>query len=170
MHTCTIGFECAPYWPVKKAIVNLPINLKGNSKRTSGHSLSPKGAQIPLLLRRRILTGLNFFCDTGYIRILLTKKFLFRQRVNTAPDVKMKQCWGQTFSKSLHGELRRSVEIVEWRANNSKMAAVVNDEATSLCFHTWQHSLDQSQGTKEVHVKQFLGHVDWDTLQHGRQC
>ena len=28
-------------WPVKKAIVDLPIRLKGNSKRTSGNSLSP---------------------------------------------------------------------------------------------------------------------------------
>ena len=32
-------------WPVKKAIVDLPIRLKGNSKRTSGNSLSPLGAQ-----------------------------------------------------------------------------------------------------------------------------
>ena len=30
-------------WPVKKAIVNLPIRLKGNSKHTSGNSLSPLG-------------------------------------------------------------------------------------------------------------------------------
>ena len=32
-------------WPVKKAIVNLPIKIKGNSKRTSGNSLNPLGAQ-----------------------------------------------------------------------------------------------------------------------------
>ena len=32
-------------WPVKKAIVDLPIKMKGNSKRTSGNSLSPLGAQ-----------------------------------------------------------------------------------------------------------------------------
>ena len=31
-------------WPVKKAIVNLPVRLKGNSKRTPGSSLSPLGA------------------------------------------------------------------------------------------------------------------------------
>jgi len=31
-------------WPVKKAIVNLPIRLKGNSKRISGNSLIPLGA------------------------------------------------------------------------------------------------------------------------------
>ena len=30
---------------LKKAIVDLPIRLKGNSKRTSGNSLSPLGAQ-----------------------------------------------------------------------------------------------------------------------------
>ena len=32
-------------WPVKKAIVNLPIRMKGNSKRTSGNSLNPLRAQ-----------------------------------------------------------------------------------------------------------------------------
>ena len=30
-------------WTVKKAIVNLPIRLKGNSKLLSGNSLSPLG-------------------------------------------------------------------------------------------------------------------------------
>ena len=28
-------------WPVKNAIVNLPISVKENSKRTSGNSLGP---------------------------------------------------------------------------------------------------------------------------------
>ena len=32
-------------WPVKKAIVDLPIRMKGNSKRTSGNSLSSSGGQ-----------------------------------------------------------------------------------------------------------------------------
>ena len=32
-------------WPVKKATVDLPIRLKGNSKHISGNSLSPLGAQ-----------------------------------------------------------------------------------------------------------------------------
>ena len=32
-------------WPVKKAIVDLPIRMKGNSKRTSSNSLSPLAAQ-----------------------------------------------------------------------------------------------------------------------------
>ena len=32
-------------WPVKNAIVDLPIILKGNSKRTSGNWLSPLDAQ-----------------------------------------------------------------------------------------------------------------------------
>ena len=32
-------------WPLKKAIVDLPIRLKGNSKRTSGNSLSLLGSQ-----------------------------------------------------------------------------------------------------------------------------
>ena len=32
-------------WLVKNAIVDLPVRLKGNSKRISGNSLSPLGAQ-----------------------------------------------------------------------------------------------------------------------------
>ena len=32
-------------WPVKTIIVDLPIRLKGNSKRPSGNSLSPLGAK-----------------------------------------------------------------------------------------------------------------------------
>ena len=32
-------------WPVKKDIAHLPIRSKGNSKRTSGNSLSPLGSQ-----------------------------------------------------------------------------------------------------------------------------
>ena len=32
-------------WPVEKAIVDLPIRLKENSKRVSGNSSSPLGAQ-----------------------------------------------------------------------------------------------------------------------------
>ena len=32
-------------WPVKRDIVILPIRMKGSSKRTSGNSLSPLGAQ-----------------------------------------------------------------------------------------------------------------------------
>ena len=47
------------------------------------------------------------------------------------------------------------------------MAGVVNYTAALSLFHAWQHSLDQSQGTKEVHFKQFLGHVHWDTLHYG---
>ena len=32
-------------WPVKKAIVDLPVNVKGNLQATSGNSLSPLAAQ-----------------------------------------------------------------------------------------------------------------------------
>ena len=46
-------------WPVQKAIVDLPVRLKGNSKRPSGISLSPLDAQsrtgISALPRRRHL-------------------------------------------------------------------------------------------------------------------
>ena len=42
-------------WPVKKAIVDLPIRMKGNSKRISSNSLSsgPLGAQNNDLARLR---------------------------------------------------------------------------------------------------------------------
>ena len=39
-------------WPVKKDVVNLPISDKGNSKRTSGYSLSPLGAYNENISRR----------------------------------------------------------------------------------------------------------------------
>ena len=46
-------------WPVKKAIVNLPISMKGNLKHTSSNSSSPLGAQkmylstaLPMLLSK----------------------------------------------------------------------------------------------------------------------
>ena len=55
-------------WPVKNAIVDLPIRMKGNSKQTSSSALNPLGAQnndlgaasqtlltkVTLLLRRRL--------------------------------------------------------------------------------------------------------------------
>ena len=55
-------------WPVKKAITDLPISMKGNLKHTSGNLLSPLGAQnkdlkaplqtipaeVKLSLRRRL--------------------------------------------------------------------------------------------------------------------
>ena len=59
-------------WPVQEAFVDMPIKMKGNSKRTSGNSLSPLGAQnngigaaaqtsltdVKLRLRRRLLGSL----------------------------------------------------------------------------------------------------------------
>ena len=44
-HLCTRIWVRLTIGLLKKAIVNLPIRLKGNSKRTSGNSLSPLGAQ-----------------------------------------------------------------------------------------------------------------------------
>ena len=42
------AFNCVPgfksWWPVKKAIVDLPIRMTGNSKWTSGNLLSLSGA------------------------------------------------------------------------------------------------------------------------------
>ena len=46
-------------WPVKKAIIDLPIRLKGNSKRTSGNSLSRCGTRITYVT-------LNYVSDAGY--------------------------------------------------------------------------------------------------------
>ena len=49
------------------------------------------------------------------------------------------------------------------------MAAVVDNVPALPRFHAWQHNLDQSQGSKEVHFKQFLGHIDWDTFYYAKQ-
>ena len=53
-------------WPVKKAIVDLPIGIKGNSKRTSVNLLSPLGAQNKDLdaASQTLLTEVNIYvCD-----------------------------------------------------------------------------------------------------------
>ena len=48
-------------WPVKKAIVDLPIKLKGNLKRTSGNLLSQLGAPTKDLstASQTLLTGVK---------------------------------------------------------------------------------------------------------------
>ena len=54
-------------WPVKNAIFDLPIILKGKLKRTSGNWLSPLGAQnkdigwAPL----NVANQGNYVCDVG---------------------------------------------------------------------------------------------------------
>ena len=39
------GLSTCHYWPVKNAIVDLPVRMKGNSNYTCGNSLSPLWAQ-----------------------------------------------------------------------------------------------------------------------------
>lgn len=48
------------------------------------------------------------------------------------------------------------------------MAAVVDDEPTLLRFHSRKHSLDQAQGSEDVHVKHLLGHFHGNTFQGGQ--
>ena len=55
-------------WPVKKTIVDLPINIKENSKRPSGNSLSPPGAQNKDL-GAASHTLLTEVCDAGYTAV-----------------------------------------------------------------------------------------------------
>ena len=86
---------------------------------------------------------------------------------NFSPDVELSKCWSHTFRQSFNGKLRRAVDLHERDSNNSKMAAVINDDSTLPRFHAWKHSLDQSQGTEKVHIKQFLWHINRNTLQGG---
>ena len=46
-------------WPVKKAIVNFPIKMKGNSKRTSGNSLRESFADPEQGSRRSFIEVVN---------------------------------------------------------------------------------------------------------------
>ena len=75
-HLCTRNLITRHDWPVKKAIVDLQIKTKGNSRRDSGNWLSPLGAQnkdisaasqtlltqVKLRLRRRLGTLGTRFC------------------------------------------------------------------------------------------------------------
>ena len=50
----------------KKVIVDFPIKMKGNSKRTSGYSLSPLRVQNKDIgtVPQMCWPGLNYDCDT----------------------------------------------------------------------------------------------------------
>ena len=85
------------------------------------------------------------------------------------PDIKIQQSWSHRFRESFQGELRCRVELIEGPAKNSHMTAIVDDVTVLPHFHAWQHSLNQSQGTKQIHFEQFLGHVDRGTLQYGNK-
>ena len=79
-------------WSVKNPIVDLPIRLKGNTKRTSGFLLSPLGAQnkdigaasqtllaeVKLRLRCRLPLSLSegvcFRCQACYMQVGKTLK------------------------------------------------------------------------------------------------
>ena len=75
-HLCTRNLITRHDWPVKKAIVDLQIKTKGNSRRDSRNWLSPLGAQnkdisaasqtlltqVKLRLRRRLGTLGTRFC------------------------------------------------------------------------------------------------------------
>ena len=79
-------------WPVKQAIKDLPIKIKGNSKCTSGNSSSPLAAQnkdisaalqtllteVTLRLRRRLTASI-------VIKILPPKQTHGTTELNTAP-------------------------------------------------------------------------------------
>ena len=64
-------------WPVKKAIVDLPIRLKGNSKHTSGNLLSPSGAQNKDIgaASKTLLTGVKLRLPQYPKKILQTDRY-----------------------------------------------------------------------------------------------
>ena len=66
-------------WPVKNAIVDLPIRMKGNSKRTYDNSFSPLGAQ-----NKNLVTALKV------LQTVLTKVKLRLQRRLARPLVPVK--------------------------------------------------------------------------------
>ena len=64
-HDLTTGND----WPVKEAIVDLPNEMKGNLKRTSGNSLSLLGGGGVLQkgdIGQAALQALDYVCDAGY--------------------------------------------------------------------------------------------------------
>ena len=63
--TCVPGFEYTPkYWPVKKDIVDMPINMQGKLKHTSSYSSSPLASQNKDLSTAS--PRLNYVSDTGH--------------------------------------------------------------------------------------------------------
>ena len=52
------------FYHLKKAIVNLPIRIKGNSKRTSGNLVAQNKDMGSA--SQTLQTRLNYLCDAGY--------------------------------------------------------------------------------------------------------
>ena len=66
--------------PVKKTIVNLPIRLRGNSKRISGNSLSPSATQnkdISAVLQTLLKTGFKLHLQCSLTCELVWKRETF---------------------------------------------------------------------------------------------
>ena len=63
-------------WPVKKTIVDLPIRIKGNSKRSSGNSLSPLGAQNKDIsaASQTFLTGVRWRLQRRFVSVRLSSR------------------------------------------------------------------------------------------------
>ena len=124
----------------------------------------PSPQNMTLCLIGRVRFERN--CGKMYCRHLFPYGgFCGRVNVHLVPDIKMKHQGRHPLSKALHCKLWRTVKLKEGTRNNTTMTAVVNDAPILPRFHAWQHSLDQSQGTKEVHFKQFLGHFHSSTFQ-----
>ena len=59
-----------------------------------------------------------------------------------SPDIKLTEYWSHTLRQTFKGELGRAVNFYKRHSNNSKMAAVVDDQPTLPRFHARKHSLD----------------------------
>ena len=82
-------------WPVKKAIVNLPIRLKENSKRISGNSLSPLGAhnQVISAVSQTFKTGLRL--RLRHRLRMLQHPITLTRKYSRKSVIKHLRIWGQ---------------------------------------------------------------------------
>ena len=74
-------------WPVKKAIVNLPIRLKGSSKCLSSNSLSPLGRGPEQGYRR---------CSTDFTKGDVTRDHSQRRFLAQHSVAMLEQCWNHS--------------------------------------------------------------------------
>ena len=81
MHCTHCDLTTRHGWPVKKAIVDLPISLKGNYKHTSVNSLSPLGHTTPQACGFELISCINKGCMYVCVRPRTRMAALLRRRL-----------------------------------------------------------------------------------------
>ena len=122
-------------WPVKKAIVNLPIRLKGNWRHTSGNCLSPLGPRTRIIgtlrsndatatrtsLKKVCLRSFSLYSDYSFKNFVKCRRTLLKLNFkgpypSSEREIKFRRC---LFMSSIKHEIRHfHVAVVQKQERN----------------------------------------------------